>query len=132
MSDEQFSDYKLQKECESLAQDIFDEMLVGMARDETPENYRDEMNDRAHEAADWHEWVIYNHSALMLCAHCDVSNGEAFLEDVGMPEEVTLHKLACAIAYGEIRARIEGALQELAEAWEDDRPEAPEDDAETA
>lgn len=61
----------------------------------------------------------------MLCAHCDVSQGEEFLEDVGIPEDVTIHKLACAIAYGEMRARIMGEIEEMIEAWE----EPEEDDA---
>jgi hypothetical protein len=126
MPDFQINDHILQKECESLATDIFADVCDGMAEDETPEDYRDEMNERAWQDADGHEWVIYNFKALMLCAHCDVSDGEAFLEDVGMPAEPTIYSLACAIAFGEIRARIEACLQELCDEWEDKREGAAE------
>ena len=55
MSNEQITEYRLQQEAESCASDIFDEMLAEMADDETPEQYRDDMSDRAHECADWHQ-----------------------------------------------------------------------------
>lgn len=128
MSDFQINDRILSDECEGLARDIFDEVMAQYAG-ENPEDYRDEMDDRAHQKADGHQWVIYNYQALMLCAHCDVSQGEEFLEDVGMPEEVTIHKLACTIAYGEIRARIMDEINDLIEAWEpadEDEDEAAE------
>ncbi|MDB6151512.1 MAG: hypothetical protein JWQ44_2960 [Chthoniobacter sp.] len=117
MTDFQINDYMLTRECDQLAQDIFDEVMTD-AGDETAEDRRDTMQDRAHEAADGHEWVIYTFKAHMLCAHCNTDQGEAFLEDTGMPEEVTYDKLGTIIAYGEMRARIETKLCELIEAWE--------------
>jgi hypothetical protein len=125
MSDFQINDHILTKECESLAADIFAEYVAKLGEDETPEDYRDEMVERAHETADWHEWVVYNYKALMLCAHCDVSQGEEFCDDVGLPDgPMSLHKIACAIAYGEIRARISAALGGLIEEWETSKAES--------
>lgn len=127
MSDFQINDGILARECDQLAREIFDEVMQGH-EGENPEDYRDEMDDRAHETADGHQWAIYNYQALMLCAHCDVSQGEEFLEDTGMPEDVTIHTLACTIAYGEIRARIMDEINDLIEAWEEPA-DADEDEA---
>ena len=121
MTDFQINDYLLSKECDDLAREIFEEAIAGMADDETPEDYRDDMSDRAHEYADGHEWVIYNYKALMLCAHCDTTMGEDFMDDVGAPSEPDIYKLACMLAFGEMRGRIESALDELIEEWEDTR-----------
>ncbi len=120
MSEFQINDHLFSKECDDLAASIFAEVFADSdtAKGMGPDDWRDEMTDRAHETADGHEWVIYNYKALMICAHCDVSEGEAFREDVGMPSEVTIYKLACMIVYGEMRARIEAKLQELADEWE--------------
>lgn len=119
MSDFQINDHLLTKECDQLAVDIFAEMLEGMADDETPDDHRDDMNDRAHEAADGHGWVIYTYKAIQLCARCDVSQGEQFLEDVGGVEKgETFSGMATKIAYGEMRARIEAELQRLSDEWE--------------
>jgi hypothetical protein len=118
MSDFQINDHILTKECESLAADIFAEVLGELESDETPDGNRYEMFDRANEVVDGHEWIIYNYRALMLCAHCDVSEGEAFLQDVGMPNDVTIHKLACLIAYGEMHFRVCRALVDLIESWD--------------
>jgi hypothetical protein len=113
MTDFIINDYILDKECNSLAHEIFDNMLDDMASDETPDDYRDTMSDRAHEYADGHEWVIYYYKAVMLCAHCNIDQGEEFLENTGMPETPTFQGLATIIAYGEILARIETVLNEL-------------------
>ena len=82
------------------------------------------MMDRAHEDADGHEAVIYTYRALQICANCNTDQGEAFLEETGMPKEVTFNKLATIIAYGEMRARIESKLDELIEAHDDEREDA--------
>lgn len=117
MSDFQMSDYILQTECDQLAQDIFDEIMAENPGEE-PEQLRDEMQDRTHETADGHEWVIYNYKALMICAHCNTDNGEDFLTDTGLPSEPDIYKLACVTAYGEMRARIEAKISELIDDWE--------------
>lgn len=124
MTDFQINDHLLQRECDSIAREIFEEITAEMADDESPEDYRDQMSDRAHETADGHEWVIYTYKAHMLCAHCNVDEGEAFLEDVGMPETPTYDSLGSMIAFGEMRARIEAEIENLMEAWEDARATA--------
>lgn len=121
MSDFQINDHILTKECDSLAAEIFAEYVAKLEDDETPEDYQDEMHDRAHEDADMHEWVIYNWKALMLCAHCDTGNGEEFMDDVGFEwkqGESTIYTVASFLAYGEIRARIIGELNRLIDEWE--------------
>lgn len=117
MTEFQINDHLLQKECAELAREIFDEVMEDKAGDH-PEDYRDEMDERAHETADGHQWVIYTYKAHMLCAHCDVSNGEEFLADVGVGPDPTYDSLGTMIAYGEMRARIMAEIDELIEAWE--------------
>ena len=128
MSDFQISDYQLAKECEELAKAIFAEVMEDHPG-EDPEDYRDEMDERAHETADGHQWVIYSHKSLMLCAHCDTSYGDDFLSDVGMTwdSDSTIYTVATKIAYGEMRGRITFEIQELVDAWE--APQEPEGEA---
>lgn len=128
---EAINDYALTREAESLAAEIFEDFKErngGAAFD--AEAYESDMMDRAHEAADGHQWVIYTHHAIRLCAECDISAGEEFVEEVGMPSPVTFGGLASVIAYGELRARIESALHDLIQAWEP--AEEPEEADETA
>ena len=109
MTNFQISDYLLQQECEAIAREIVEDTWLDDG--EALADHLDDMTDRAHEYADGHEWVIYHYKALMLCAHCDTDQGEAFLEDTGMPPNPTFNGLASLIAYGEMVARITGALQ---------------------
>jgi len=124
MSDFQIDDHELDAECAQLAADIYAEFMEGKPA-ENPEDYRGDMSDRAHEAAAGHQWVIYTYKAIRLCASCDIAQGEEFLQDAGLPEDVTFGSLATTLAYGEIRARIDAALSELIDAWEE--PEEPEE-----
>lgn len=118
MTDFQINDYLLDKEAAALAAEIFEEVMRDVGAGEDPEEHRDTMQDRAHEAADGHEWVIYTYKAHRLCLECNTDAGEQFLEDTGLPETPTYDSLGTAIAYGELRARIETALEELIEAHE--------------
>lgn len=127
MTEFQINDYILQKKCEELAQDIFDDVLQ-FNHDISEDDLREKCDERAHENADSHEWVIYNHKALMMCAHCDVSQGEEFLIDTGMPEDPTIYRLATTIAYGEMRARIMDAIETLIENRETEEEEDDETD----
>lgn len=126
MRDFEMNDHILQTECIDLAREIFDEFKSNAGADFDPEDYRDEMRDRAHEAADGHEWVIYTYKARMLCAHCDVSEGEAFLEDVGAPENPTYDSLATMIADGEMHYRIGAELERLIEGYDPEDEEVGE------
>lgn len=121
------SDYELTKACDEIAAEIFEEFCAKMDRDETPDYYENEMSDRAHQEADGHQWVIYTHYALSICAHCNTYLGEEFVDDVGAPSPFSLASAASMIVYGEMRGRIEAKLRELTEAWEDDRPEEAEE-----
>lgn len=117
MTDFTINGYILNKECETLAKEIFEEIMSESDAGETPEDKRDDMTDRAHEYADGHQWVIYTHKALMLCAHCSTDYGDDFLSDVGFEwtDESTIYTVATTIAYGEMRGRIEFHLSELIE-----------------
>lgn len=119
MSTFEINDYLLAKECEELAREIVDDFRREYPGEDLSD-YRDEMSDRAHEVADSHSWAIYNHQALMICAHCDVSSGEELLEDIGLPQDPTIYSIACLIAFGEMRARIESAIDEILEEESDE------------
>ena len=68
----------------------------------------------AHEHADGSEWVIYYARAHALCQNCDTSEGEAFISDCCEPMHGwTYDSIACAIAYGELHARILWAIEHL-------------------
>lgn len=121
MSGFEINDHLLTKECDGIAADIFDEITADLAEDETPEDKRDDMDERAHQAIDGHEWVVYNFKALMLCAHCDTRDGEAFLDDVGfewVQGESTIYTVATSIAYSEMRCRVMAELDRLLDEWE--------------
>jgi hypothetical protein len=112
------NDCALTQECEEIAAEIIGNTRYDMQDGERLEDYRNAIMDAAHDMADWHEWVIYNHKALMLCAHCDTQYGEEFLADTGTPSDPDIYTLACIIAYGEMRGRIERALVEMLDAEE--------------
>lgn len=116
MPDFTLNDYLLYKEAESLAAEIFREVREDHIEEFDAGDcldYMDEMNDLAHETADGHEWVIYTYKAHTLCLHCNTDMGEERLEECGMPEEVTYDTLGCLIACGELRGRIDAALNDL-------------------
>jgi hypothetical protein len=119
----EISDHNLTKECDSIAANIFVDVVAALRPGESPSDYQDGMRDTAHESVDGHNWVIYTHKAVMICAHCDVSAGEEFLDDVGMPDEVTFGKLAEVIAFGEMRHRVESEIERLCEEWDDENPD---------
>ena len=113
------TDYALQRECDGYAQSIFDEIMADNEGEE-PDTLRDDMMDRAHEDADASQHVIYYYRALQICANCNTDMGEEYLEDTGMPDEPTFNGLACIIAYGEVRGRIEAALDHLIDEYDAD------------
>lgn len=127
MSDFQINDYLLHKECVQLAAGILQD-LQDSNQGESPDSLRDYAMDRAHEAVDGHQWVIYTHKAIMLCAHCDTSLSEAWLGETGNPPDVTFGGLATHIAYGEMRARIESELSDLIDAAQEAFDAAEESD----
>lgn len=67
--------------------------------------------DLAHEHADGSEHVIYYHKAHAICQNCNTDAGEEIVSDLGEPEGGwSYNGFAVAIAYGELRHRIECAL----------------------
>ena len=67
--------------------------------------------DLAHEYADGSEHVIYYYKAHAICQNCNTDAGEDFVSDTGEPEGGWSYDgFAVAIAYGELRHRIECAL----------------------
>ena len=86
---------QLQAEAESIANLAFIECDGNL----------DECADYIHETCDGHEWVIYHHKALKICAECNVQMGENWLEETGMPDDVTIYSLASIIVYGELHSR---------------------------
>lgn len=125
MTDSPITEYAFNAECEMLANDILAEFIAEAGDEFADDSTLDDMRDRAHETADGHQWVIYTHYCREIYAACDLTRGEEFLEDVGMPETPTLDGLITIVVYAEMRARIEECLQErhaeLAGDWESGR-----------
>lgn len=87
-----------------IARDYAQEIVADLDPDDhDPES---SIDDAAHETADSSQWVIYTFRAKCIALLCDVTEGEAFLADVGTPDDPTLDNIATAVAYGELRARI--------------------------
>lgn len=116
MTDFQINDYLLQQECERLAKEAIEDIRTNhMDEGDSLEDYQGEISDWLHESIDGYGWVIFHHKAIMICAHCDVQQGEAFLEDIGMPKDPTFAGLASIIVYGEMLARAEEAARDIVE-----------------
>ena len=121
MSDFQINDHILQQECMGIASDAYGEAIEngGCDRDDI-DAIREAASEHIDQTCDGHQWCIYNYQALKVCAECNVSDGEEFLEAIGLPEDVTIYKLASVIVYGELRARAMEHLESLLA----DEPEA--------
>lgn len=98
------NDRILRQEAESLAQEILASYPDA-----------DEARDAVHMTCDGHAWVIYTHKALMLCAHCDTSDGEQWLEDCDSlsVKGDTLSQIACRIAFATLYCATSEALETL-------------------
>jgi len=107
------NDTKLDLIAQTYAEDIFAEMKVdGWTEDEA--------RDTIWEWVDGSEHVIYYHKAHDICQNCDVSEGEAWSEDIGLPEPVTYDSLAVQIAFGELLYRVTVAFYELIEDYNEE------------
>ena len=105
MSDEIKTDYELTKYCDELAQGIVSEY----------QEYGGDIQDAIWQRVDGNEYVIYTYKAHSICLHCDTDQGEQFLEEMGMPENPTYNSLGVTIAFGEMLARTEQAVQTICE-----------------
>ena len=119
----QINDLILSKECASIAQSILDDMVRDNRGEFDADQFREDAYDRVFEFVDSHEFVIYNYKALKLCADCDTSDGEDFMDDIGFEwtNESTIYSVASQIAFNEMRARVDTALQELLDSWEEEQ-----------
>jgi len=95
------NDYKLNEYVESIVEDILEDC-----------DDIDSAMDQAHECADGSEYVIYYARAHELCQNCNTDMGEEFVEDIGVGDNPTYESIACLIAYGELRGRIERAIHD--------------------
>ena len=94
------NDHKLDAYCDAIASEILAEV----------EGDRDKAFDLAHEYADGSEYAIYYSKAHEVCQNCNTDNGEQFYEDCGPFADPTYDSIASIIAYGEIRCRVEVAI----------------------
>jgi len=112
------TDYALQREAKDAAIKIFETVQTEHGAEFNPDPYGSEWFRRIQQWANSSQHVIESYRAIQICTNCDVSKGEMFLEDVGLPEGVTFESLASTIVYGELRARISEELQVIFEEWE--------------
>jgi hypothetical protein len=94
------NDHKLDELAASIAEEILDEC----------DGDRDRAMDLAHEFADRSEWAISCSKVHELCQNCNTENGERFFKDCGPWPDITYDLVATIISYGELRARIERAI----------------------
>jgi len=106
----EMNDHILDDECEKLAVAAIEEA------DQYHEGDIDTADEILHGMVDGHEWVIYHYKSVKVCANCRIDDGEAFLAEVGMPEDDGMGRLffrmASAVAYGEMMARARGFMEE--------------------
>jgi len=110
MTEKQINDYLLDQYARSCAEEIMSEART----------YPDsEIADMVHQHADGSEYVIYPYRAHQLCLYCNTDNGEVFVEDCYSGHDWSENgfsvydNVACAIAYGELQARIFEAIGEI-------------------
>ena len=101
MTDFKINNYELQQEAKRLAQDCFDAECFG-----------DDPNENLWQTCDGHEWSIYTYKALLLCAECDTSDGEGYLEGLDMQHE-SFSDYACSVAFCTLYCAAMDALEEL-------------------
>ena len=101
MTDFRINNYELQQEAKRLAQECFD----------AGDTYGEDPNENLWQTCDGHEWSIYTYKAMLLCAECDTSEGEDYLEGIGA-EFSSLAEHACAVAFATLYC---AAMDELAD-----------------
>lgn len=69
--------------------------------------------DKAYEETDSHQWVIYNYPALLLCANCDTTVGEEWLEQSGFTEWSSIGQHASAVAHATLYCLVNDKLAEI-------------------
>ena len=100
MSNFEINDYILRREAKALAEQVIDEV----------KHYGGTYRELLEQAVDNHGWVIYTYKAMLLCAECDTTAGEHWIEYVGLEPTNDIGKLATRLAYGTL---LENARTEL-------------------
>jgi len=103
MTDFKINQYLLDQEAISIAK---------MAMVEEKEYGTDPM-DYMHQVCDGHQWVIYTYKAMMLCAECDTSDGEDYIDELGMTEFDDLAHHASMVAFATLLGVCHEAYAEL-------------------
>jgi len=106
MTNEIKSNYELDQYCQSITNDIFQEL-------------HDEDNlcsnralDLAHEYADASEHVIYHYKSHCIMMHCTTCDGQDLMEELHDGSFVDYDSLANKIVYLEICYRVEAKIAE--------------------
>ena len=102
MSNFKINDIILRQEAKLLAEQILDEVA----------HYGGDHFERLEQAVNGHEWVIYTYKALLLCAQCDTSEGEQYVEDMGQ-QSASIGELATVTAYATLLSAARDELCEL-------------------
>tara|TARA_B110000046_G_C12919558_1_gene366500 strand:+ start:194 stop:1054 length:861 start_codon:yes stop_codon:yes gene_type:complete len=98
------SDFNLDAYATDIAVDIFTEHCLD----------RDAAFDMAWQSVDGSEWIIYHAKSHEICANCNTDQGEQSIEDMGgFPDGSTYDSMASLIAYSELMARVNEALETL-------------------
>ena len=102
------SDFQLTEYATDIARDI--------ARD--AKDFEQAM-DWAHESADGSEHVIYTYKAHAVCQNCCTDEGRELVSQCYPDAWLDYDEQASAIAYGELLARIQAALNANFEDWKE-------------
>lgn len=102
--------YQLHKQAKGIAAELYAEGLSHS--DGLEQGALEYAQDMALEAADNHEWAIYTYKALLLCAECDTSEGEQWIEGTGQTfTDIGDH--ACAVAGATLYSAIYEAIEAI-------------------
>jgi hypothetical protein len=120
MNTENITEYTLRQECESLAKSIIDEYPGDKTDIADIESLRQYAEERAHEDANGHQWVIYTYKASQV-ARIAPNDAEQYLADIyGKPFDGcdTYGDVCTRLAYAALYTGIREELDEMLEAME--------------
>jgi hypothetical protein len=103
MNDFKINDYLIREKAKEIAADALLEAT----------EYGSDPHDLMHEICDGHEWVIYTYKAIKLCAECDTSDGEQYLEDLGIDQFDSFADHATKLAFATLLGACHSAYAEL-------------------
>lgn len=111
-NDTQITDYALNRECDSLAKSIIDDFDGDKADIDALREYAQE---RAHEAADGHQWVIYTYKARQVASIAPADAEEYLAEICDKPFDgcETFGDVCARLAYAALYTGIMESLNTL-------------------